>query len=262
MNIKNEFNKEKLKQKFLIATAFVLIICGYLNFNFNNKQETLEVSSRSNEINLGDVELVNSKPINSDIINITNISDAIVPNDDSAKSFINNNENIVNYKENTVNNKDINETNNISYNINGNNKDGNSNNMLNISESSNRIETEDTKNDNNYFEETKIERDRMYSEILETYQKMIDSQNISSEQKAIAIQEISNISNIKNGIMISENLIKNKGFEEVVVLVNNGKVNVVLQNKKLNVEQISQIQNIVEKQFNTKIENINISFID
>ena len=100
----------------------------------------------------------------------------------------------------------------------------------------------------------------MYSEIIETYQNMVDSQNISAEQKAIAIQEISNISNIKNGIMISENLIKNKGFEEVVILVNNGKINVVLENKKLSTEQISQIQNIIEKQFNTKVENINISF--
>ena len=261
MNIKKEFNKENFKQKFLIATAFVLIIFGYLNFNFNNKQDSIEVSSRSNEINLGDVELVNSKPINSNIVNMTNISDAIVPNDDSTISFINNNENIVNYRDSIVNNKDINETTNISYNS-GNNKEDDSNNMINISESSNRIETEDKNKDNNYFEETKIERDKMYSEIIETYQKMIDSQNISSEQKAIAIQEISNISNIKNGIMISENLIKNKGFDEVVVLVNNGKVNVVLQNKKLNVEQISQIQNIVEKQFNTKIENINISYID
>ena len=208
MNINKEYNKEKTKQKLLVITAFVLIVVGYYNFNLNNKEDFLEVSSRSNEINLGDVELVNSDPVNSDpvnsnqvnsnLVNIESTSDAIVPNDEVKK--------------------------------------------------------------NNYFEDTKIQRDRMYSEIIETYQNMVDSQNISAEQKAIAIQEISNISNIKNGIMISENLIKNKGFEEVVILVNNGKINVVLGNKKLSTEQISQIQNIIEKQFNTKVENINISF--
>lgn len=203
MNINKEYNKEKTKQKLLVITAFVLIVVGYYNFNLNNKEDFLEVSSRSNEINLGDVELVNSDPVNSNqvnsnLVNIESTSDAIVPNDEVKK--------------------------------------------------------------NNYFEDTKIQRDRMYSEIIETYQNMVDSQNISTEQKAIAIQEISNISNIKNGIMISENLIKNKGFEEVVILVNNGKINVVLENKKLSTEQISQIQNIIEKQFNTKVENINISF--
>ncbi len=203
MNINKEYNKEKTKQKLLVITAFVLIVVGYYNFNLNNKEDFLEVSSRSNEINLGDVELVNSDPVNSNqvnsnLVNIESTSDAIVPNDEVKK--------------------------------------------------------------NNYFEDTKIQRDRMYSEIIETYQNMVDSQNISAEQKAIAIQEISNISNIKNGIMISENLIKNKGFEEVVILVNNGKINVVLENKKLSTEQISQIQNIIEKQFNTKVENINISF--
>ncbi len=203
MNINKEYNKEKTKQKLLVITAFVLIVVGYYNFNLNNKEDFLEVSSRSNEINLGDVELVNSDPVNSNqvnsnLVNIESTSDAIVPNDEVKK--------------------------------------------------------------NNYFEDTKIQRDRMYSEIIETYQNMVDSQNISAEQKAIAIQEISNISNIKNGIMISENLIKNKGFEEVVILVNNGKINVVLENKKLSTEQISQIQNIIEKQFNTKVENISISF--
>lgn len=203
MNINKEYNKEKTKQKLLVITAFVLIVVGYYNFNLNNKEDFLEVSSRSNKINLGDVELVNSDPVNSNqvnsnLVNIESTSDAIVPNDEVKK--------------------------------------------------------------NNYFEDTKIQRDRMYSEIIETYQNMVDSQNISTEQKAIAIQEISNISNIKNGIMISENLIKNKGFEEVVILVNNGKINVVLENKKLSTEQISQIQNIIEKQFNTKVENINISF--
>ena len=73
------------------------------------------------------------------------------------------------------------------------------------------------------------------------------------------MQEISNISNIKNGIMISENLIKNKGFEDVVILVNNGKVNVIVKYSNLTKEQISQIQNIVERELNVTVSDINIS---
>ena len=225
------YKKEKFKQNFLIITAFALIVFGYLNFNLNSKETSLEVSSRANEVNLGDVELVNSEPVSIDNSVSTN---GIVPNDEIGNT-INNSNNSKSIDENTINEKNIN-----TVNINNNIID---NNLV-----------------KNYFEETKIERNRMYSEIQETYQKMIDSQNISEDQKAIAMQEISNITKIKNGIMISENLIKNKGFDDVVILVNNGKVNVVLKNAMLSQEQISQIQNIIEKQFNVKIQDINISF--
>ena len=209
------YNKEKMKQSILVFTALALIVFGYYNFNFLNKENSLEVSSRANEINLGDVELVNSKPVSEDNNEFVN---GIVPNGE-----------ISNLDKNISNNNINNETR-----------------LDNI--------------DNNYFEETKIERDRMYSEMIETYQKMIDNENISAEQKAIAMQEISNITETKNGIMISENLIKNKGFDNVVILVNNGKVNIVLNNSKLSQEQISQIQNIIENEFNVKIQDIIISF--
>lgn len=215
MNKGTFYNKEKIKQSILVFTALALIVFGYYNFNFLNKENSLEVSSRANEINLGDVELVNSKPVSEDNNEFIN---GIVPNGE-----------ISNLDKNISNNNINNET---------------------------RLDNIDY----NYFEETKIERDRMYSEMIETYQKMIDNENISAEQKAIAMQEISNITETKNGIMISENLIKNKGFDNVVILVNNGKVNIVLNNSKLNQEQISQIQNIIENEFNVKIQDIIISF--
>ena len=59
--------------------------------------------------------------------------------------------------------------------------------------------------------------------------------------------------------MISENLIKNKGFDNVIILVNNGKVSVVVKSEKLASEQISQIQNIVQRELNIEISNISIS---
>ena len=110
-----------------------------------------------------------------------------------------------------------------------------------------------------YFQETRIERENMYSEMIETYQKLIENQETPSDQKAIAAQEISNITNIKNGIMISENLIKNKGFNDVIILVNNGTVSVVVKAYSLNQEQISKIQNIIERELEVETKNINIS---
>lgn len=115
-----------------------------------------------------------------------------------------------------------------------------------------------SENISDYFVLTKIERDTMYSQILDTYQKIIDSQNISNEQKDIATQEISKISNIKNAIMTAENLIKTKGFEDVVILVNDNNINVIIKKGSLNTAEVSQIQNIVSRELHSEIENIHI----
>lgn len=99
----------------------------------------------------------------------------------------------------------------------------------------------------------------MYSQMLETYQKMVDSSEITNEQKAIAIQEINHITSLKNAIMVAENLIKNKNFEDVVILVSNKNASVVVKSSNLSAEQVAQIQNIVCRELEIESENINIS---
>lgn len=126
------------------------------------------------------------------------------------------------------------------------------------------IEVEETISDkvdeiSDYFTNSKIERNKMYSEILENYQNMIDTSNISNEQKAIAINEITRINNEKNSIMIAENLIKNKGFEEVLILINNNMASIVVKAEVLTVENIAQIQNIASRQLQIDVGNINIT---
>jgi len=110
----------------------------------------------------------------------------------------------------------------------------------------------------NYFANSKNERDTMYSQNLETYQKMLDNTNLATEQKLIATEEIKKINDKKNGIMIVENLIKTKGFEDVVVLINGDSVNVIVKIEKLETESMAQIQNIITRELKTDIENIHI----
>ena len=88
---------------------------------------------------------------------------------------------------------------------------------------------------------------------------MIDTPNISNEQKAIAINEITRINNEKNSIMIAENLIKNKGLEEVLILINNNMASIVVKAEVLTVENIAQIQNIASRQLQIDVGNINIT---
>lgn len=110
-----------------------------------------------------------------------------------------------------------------------------------------------------YFSTTKLERETMYSQKIETYQKMIENEQLTNEQKAIAMQEVSKITEEKNAIQIAENLIKNKGYENVVILKNDENVNVVIKAKKLETEDIAKLQNIITRELKVDLSKVNIS---
>ena len=170
--------------------------------------------------NIGDVQLVSS-------------SSAIVENDESLEAPL---------VENTaglVENENVNQ---------------NSENLQN----NETVQTSNSDN-SNYFAELKMQRNEMFSKNIETYQKIVDSETISSEQKSIAVQEIEKINNLQNSMKTAEELIKLKGFEDVVILSSNEKISVIVRIAVLSDSQVAQIQNIVSKEFNTEISNITIS---
>lgn len=123
-----------------------------------------------------------------------------------------------------------------------------------ISTSSNNL-----KNDVDYFSTSKLERDTMYSQMLATYEKVLNSSNSLETQKQSAQEEITKINNIKNSIMICENLIKTKGFENVIIFVNGESISVIVEDEQLSPEEVAQIQNIISREMNAKVENIHIS---
>ena len=120
--------------------------------------------------------------------------------------------------------------------------------------SSNSVETTD-----DYFSSSRLKRETMYSQMLESYQKILDLNNISEDQKLIAQNEIQKINSTKNSIMISENLIKTKGYDDVVIFVNESSISVIIKAKELKKEDTASIQNIITRELSAKIENIHIS---
>lgn len=227
-NIKNE-NK---KQLILSLVATILIVTGYFNFqNVENKNMQAKIEDEISDENIGDVELVNSEALimENTVQNIVIQNENVIKEIESKKEEENEKESEKeSEKENKKESEKINEI--------GNNKDS-----------------------DNYFVKTRLERDNMYSRMLESYEEIVNNDKISSEQKAVAIQEISNINNYKNGIMISENLIKNKGFEDVVILINNNTVSVVVKKDNLYETDIVKIQNIIETKLGFEAKNISIS---
>ena len=132
--------------------------------------------------------------------------------------------------------------------------------LVDYDEFSNTVfETANEAIQDDYFESSRLEREKMYSQQLDSYQKMIDSTSITNEQKAIAESEIKKINDNKNAIMIIENLIKTKGFKDIVVFINGESINAVVKAENLTQQDIAQIQNIISRELNADISNIHIS---
>lgn len=214
----------KKNQVIIYVIALMLVAAGYLNYTTNENSNTIIPTSGTEDelaqmANIGDAQLVSSN----DIVNETE--------SDSTNNVTNNTIN------NTTNTKaeDVNKT---------------------VTTSSNASKTS---NSSDYFKTSKLERDTMYSQMIETYEKVLNSDNSLETQKQSATDEIKKINDTKNSIMICENLIQTKGFENSVVFVNGESVSVIIEASELSKEQVAQIQNIISREMNAKAENIHIS---
>ena len=120
-------------------------------------------------------------------------------------------------------------------------------------------QTSSTVSTDDYFAKSKLERDTMYSQMLETYENVLNSDNSLETQKQSATEEITKINNTKNSIMVCENLLKTKGFDSSVIFVNGDSISVIIGADELTQEEIAQVQNIISREMSADIQNIHIS---
>lgn len=254
-------NVLKRNQIIILVIALMLVSAGYLNFSGNKKEDLLETGAKSVEeegieyAGIGDAKLVNNNAILEQ-----NEQVAIVPNEEmkNESSISSNTIDISTQTNETVNNDNqiekketaISEEAAITTN-------SNSNSISNATTTSAKNTT--SKETQEYFSATRLNRETMYSQMIESYQKILESQTISETQKSIAQTEIQNINSTKNKIMICENLIKTKGFEDLIIFVNDKSISVVIRADSLEQEQIAQIQNIIAREMNAEVSDIHIS---
>lgn len=131
--------------------------------------------------------------------------------------------------------------------------------VINENETIGENEAVETNQEDTYFTTSKLERENIYSQMLESYQEIYNNVNSTVEQKNLAIEDISKINEKRNAIMIAENLVKAKGFEDIVIFSNSNSVSVIIKAEKLEPEQIAQIQNIVSRELEVGAEAISIS---
>lgn len=258
----------KKNQVVISVIAIMLIAAGYMNYTTNVKAtlDTAAFADSEKYGDLGDATLVSSSNVNETTADETNGNQE----KDETKETTQQNENRENVNEQNQNEQkeEVNSSNyskenlpqNSEKNTNGqkeNNAESGENNSENTVQTSGN--TSSNIAGNQYFTESKLERDKMYSQMLESYQTILQNTTIPDSQKEISQNEIKKINETKNAIMITENLIKNKGFEDVIIFVNGESINVIIKALDLNQEQVAQIQNIVAREMKTEIENIHIS---
>ena len=215
----------KRNQLIVLVISLMLITAGYLNFTSNQENIQTSTIADRDDSTIGDAQLVSTIPSEDEENKIENLI--------NGESNVNETENSLVENETPVG---------VDAHIDPKNED-----------------TVETNVQDYYFTTSKLDRNTMYSELLETYQEMYNNTNATAEQKSQALEKINEINNTKNAIMIAENLIIAKGFEDAVIFVNDESISVVIEAEELKQEEVAQIQNIVSRELNIGAEKIHIS---
>ena len=214
----------KKNQVIIYVIVLMLMAVAYLNYTTQTGEQAVEASMQMEA---------------RDDTNSSNIGDAaLVSSNDIATN--------TNETENTTNSIEENTTNTT-------NTTNNETEQNTTQTNSGTVSTDD------YFTKSKLERETMYSQMLESYENVLNSSNSLETQKQSATDEIKKINDTKNSIMICENLIQTKGFENSIVFVNGDSINVIIKSKEMKQEEVAQVQNIVSREMGAEIENIHIS---
>ncbi len=213
----------KKNQVIVYAIVLMLMTAGYLNYTTNTEKQTSVETAMQMEAG--------------DDMQLADIGDATLVN---SNDVVPENTNSNNTTTNEIESNSI------------------ANNQI-TAENATAITPTSSNNSDDYFVKSKLERDTMYSQMTETYEKVLNSNNSLETQKQTATQEIQRINETKNSIMICENLIRTKGFENSIIFVNGNSISIIIKADEIKQEEVAQIQNIISREMKAEIENIHIA---
>jgi len=128
-------------------------------------------------------------------------------------------------------------------------------------QSAGKTDEDDTVSDvsDSYFASTLVSRQRARDEAIEVLQGVVDNDESDDAVKAQALADISQIARDMEAEANIETLIKSKGFEQCVAVINGDAASIIVKSDGLIASQISQINEIVYEQ--AGISPINITII-
>jgi stage III sporulation protein AH len=111
----------------------------------------------------------------------------------------------------------------------------------------------------NFFAASQIERQRARDEAIEVLQSVVDDASSLDVAKEQALADIAAIAATIETEANIESLIKAKGFEECVAVINGDKANIIVKSDGLKPNELSQILEIVYLQADIVPANVTIS---
>ena len=112
--------------------------------------------------------------------------------------------------------------------------------------------------EHDYFSAAVIERESARDEALEVLQGVVDDAASLDSAKEQALKDIATMAKVIENESNIETLIKAKGFEECVAVINGEKANVIVKSEGLRPNDLSQILEIVYLQAGILPENVTI----
>lgn len=115
-----------------------------------------------------------------------------------------------------------------------------------------------TVGEQDYFSAAVIERESARDEALEVLQGVVDDAASLDSAKEQALKDIATMAKVIENESNIETLVKAKGFEECVAVINGEKANVIVKSEGLRPNDLSQILEIVYLQAGILPENVTI----
>lgn len=107
--------------------------------------------------------------------------------------------------------------------------------------------------------EAKVTREQTRSRNKEMLMELINSTNITDEQKQSAIDEMVQMTDVAEKELAAETLLVAQGFDEVVVSINDACADVVVSSTQVSDSQRAQIEDIVKRKTGIEAANITIT---
>lgn len=129
---------------------------------------------------------------------------------------------------------------------------------VDASEEGKAVETAAKVDTSDYFTTAKKEREDARKEASETVEELLKTDKLTENDKKEIMQKIESLNqNIQKEADI-ETLLKAKGFEKSLVIINDKGITVIVKSDGLNASQTMQIQDIVTGETNINLQNLKI----
>ncbi len=227
----DNFNFDKRKVV-ILSLVFVLISISYINYMIN-KNSLLQSSSEFEEFEENQMEILEEKSNNENIVTHENIND-----DNTATSSI-----ALVEEETEVVDSQRNEVDNI------------------IAVSNENIEETLLNNENHaskYFLQAKIDIEIEREQTIERFDDIINNNLVDEESRKKVVSKKMNLIDNMNKEKIIESLIKGKGFEDAVVFITDKSVYVTVKSNDMTNADVAKILDVVNRETEISIDNIKI----